>query len=295
MSLYNIVFGENPLGEALLATLGLKPETVGRYRDCFVSGGEIAVYTRNGGGNRSCVCEYEPKYGTPDCKHHTSQSEEDEYTKSGLIEKTGRREIVTWYHCEEPNSEACGCYGCVISYRLPKHPHYLCDLDDDFDSTYATIYFSFPAEFADELKRLDSGEKFDPSQAVARCDRSAQECANPGREDMTKKKTTKQKQFRQGDVLVDCVEGPLDDAAPVDRENGRIILAYGEVTTHAHAISEAHAAMFAKGAERFLRVEKRPAFLRHEEHSKIELPPGKYRVTRQREYRPGELPQNVAD
>lgn len=164
MSMYSLVFGSNPRGPLVLATLGLTPSDVGRYRDAFVAKGEIAVYTRNGGGNRSCVCEDDPKYGNARCKHHTSESEEDEYTTSGLITPTGKRVMVTWYHCEAPNSPECGCYGCAISHRLPKHPCYLRDRDDDFDSTYATIYFRFPEEHAEDLAKLDSGEPFEPSK-----------------------------------------------------------------------------------------------------------------------------------
>ena len=53
MGMYNIVFGEQPHARALLAILGFeKTGDVGRFRDAFVANGEIAVYTRNGGGNR---------------------------------------------------------------------------------------------------------------------------------------------------------------------------------------------------------------------------------------------------
>ena len=50
--MYNMIFGRNPNGPAILRTLDLTPEDCGRFRDCFVANGEIAVYTRNGGGNR---------------------------------------------------------------------------------------------------------------------------------------------------------------------------------------------------------------------------------------------------
>lgn len=106
--LYNMVFGMNPLSDVILATLGLTRQDCGRFRDCFVANSEIAVYTRNGGGNRE---EYQP-----------------------IIDK------------------------------LAEHPCYLRDQDDDFDCTYATIYFSFPEEFAEDLKKIDSGEKFDPDK-----------------------------------------------------------------------------------------------------------------------------------
>lgn len=58
MSLYNMLHGENPLADILLAMLGLSRADVGRYRDCYLAepqdgrAPEIHVYTRNGGGNR---------------------------------------------------------------------------------------------------------------------------------------------------------------------------------------------------------------------------------------------------
>lgn len=122
MSMYNLVFGQNPLSDLLLATLGLKKSDVGRFRDCFISDGMIAVYTRNGGGNRDC-----------------------------------------WDYEKDADGK-CHCPGCVISEHLPAHPLYVRDEDDDFDCTYATIYFRFPDEFADDLKKLDSGETFEPSK-----------------------------------------------------------------------------------------------------------------------------------
>jgi hypothetical protein len=55
--LYNIVFGENDYGRALVALLNeVQPIEVGRYRDAWVEheGDDllIRVMTRNGGGNR---------------------------------------------------------------------------------------------------------------------------------------------------------------------------------------------------------------------------------------------------
>lgn len=101
--------------------------------------------------------------------------------------------------------------------------------------------------------------------------------------------------YRQGDVLVEQVDAIPGEAEEVAREGGRIVLAHGEATGHAHAIASPHAALLAKGAERFLRVVgPEPVALDHEEHRRIELPPGLYRVVRQREYTPTELRQ-VAD
>jgi hypothetical protein len=56
--LYNAIFGENPFSDILLEIIGLKKEDTGRFRDCFIheENGKtfIAVFTRNGGGNRGC-------------------------------------------------------------------------------------------------------------------------------------------------------------------------------------------------------------------------------------------------
>jgi hypothetical protein len=54
MSLYNMVFGENPFSSVLLEALGLTRDEVPRYRDCFLNEeGEIIIHTRTGGGNRA--------------------------------------------------------------------------------------------------------------------------------------------------------------------------------------------------------------------------------------------------
>jgi hypothetical protein len=94
------------------------------------------------------------------------------------------------------------------------------------------------------------------------------------------------KHFRQGDVLLIRVESLPENAqqAKPDEEH-RIVLAYGEVTGHAHAVSTAHAVLYQAGPDRFLEVTA-GASLVHEEHSAINLDPGTYKVVRQREYVP---------
>jgi len=120
--LYNALFGMNPAADVILGAIGLTRGDTGRFRDAFVANGEIAVYTRNGGGNRMCVNEGD---GTD---------------------------------CGDP-----ACYACAIEHRLPKHPLYLRDEDDDFDATYATIYFKLPERFAEKLKTLETG-KWEPGE-----------------------------------------------------------------------------------------------------------------------------------
>ena len=100
--------------------------------------------------------------------------------------------------------------------------------------------------------------------------------------------------YRQGDVLVQRVEEIPADVTPVKRESGRIVLAHGEVTGHAHAIKNRAAKFYETSTgERYLSLPKEST-LDHEEHSTIVLPAGKYRVIRQREYHPEEI-RNVAD
>jgi len=91
MNTYDMVFGDGYSGIPFLVALGFKKKNqVGKYRTAWLEKDEndvprIAVYTRNGGENRS---DYMPD--------------------------------------------------------LSEHPCYLHDIDDTFDSTYATIYFSIP-------------------------------------------------------------------------------------------------------------------------------------------------------
>jgi hypothetical protein len=96
-----------------------------------------------------------------------------------------------------------------------------------------------------------------------------------------------QKMWRQGDVMVRQVDSIPSNTAPIARDHGRIVLAYGEVTGHAHAIVD-EAVEFVRTADtnqRFLRIMSASgAALRHEEHATITLPPGTYEVIQQREY-----------
>lgn len=109
-----------------------------------------------------------------------------------------------------------------------------------------------------------------------------------------KTKSRKTTQFRQGDVLIQRVDSIPENAKPVARDRGRVVLAYGEVTGHAHAIAEAEVTMLEVDESiRYLDVQME-AFLRHEEHATVTLAPGKYIVRRQREYSPEEI-RNVAD
>ena len=93
--MYNELFGQQLLAKTLLHVLDLTPETIERFRDCYLNkvDGEIViiVFTRLGGGNRA---DYQHVYD-----------------------------------------------------KLARHPNYLRDYDDTFDSTYSYIEFSVPELF----------------------------------------------------------------------------------------------------------------------------------------------------
>jgi hypothetical protein len=101
--------------------------------------------------------------------------------------------------------------------------------------------------------------------------------------------------YRQGDVLIRQVKEIPAGAKPVDwSSEGRVVLAYGEVTGHAHMLGLSFASMFATDAgQRFITV-KEGAELKHEEHAAITPEPGIYEVIQQVEYTPQAV-RNVAD
>lgn len=99
-------------------------------------------------------------------------------------------------------------------------------------------------------------------------------------------------QVRQGDVLV--MSGPAaKERSTVEREAGRVVLAHGEVTGHAHAIADLGALLYEDGDGLFLEAAG-SVTLRHEEHSPIQIPGGTHRVIRQVEYQPESI-RPVAD
>lgn len=189
MSMYGLVFGDADRPDRagfLLAVLG-SPE-VGRLRDVWLEKTsddriEIAVYTRNGGGNRDCWHNEDPSWGEPGCKHETFHREKTVWLNDGEGEPklewrvgrkwprrteylTGEFEEEDSYKCLAPGSIECGCVGCIAQYRLPTHPLYIRDQDDDFDSTYATFYFKVPDEFLEMLTPL-AGDHIDTSKRWA--------------------------------------------------------------------------------------------------------------------------------
>ena len=94
-------------------------------------------------------------------------------------------------------------------------------------------------------------------------------------------------QYRQGDVLLVKVESLPAKKKKIERESGRIILAHGEVTGHAHAINHPGAQFWLSQVpgDRSAYLElSETTELQHEEHACITLEPGFYQVVRQREF-----------
>lgn len=109
--------------------------------------------------------------------------------------------------------------------------------------------------------------------------------------------------IRQGDVLVRQTRKQPSAKAQTITDRGRTILAYGEVTGHAHeVVTDAPPAIDAVPAQQLfeepdgtrLLVVRGPVTLRHEEHAPLTIPKGTYEVIRQREYHP-EAIRHVAD
>lgn len=89
--------------------------------------------------------------------------------------------------------------------------------------------------------------------------------------------------YRQGDVLI--VGGFIPTNAKVTPTQGRIVLAEGEMTGHAHAVADTDCVLYEVEGSMYIRVNNQTQVL-HEEHAPIDLIPGDYQIIRQREYRP---------
>ena len=95
--------------------------------------------------------------------------------------------------------------------------------------------------------------------------------------------------IRQGDVLLIPVDLGLLEGMPV-QARGRVILAHGEATGHAHRIVDPAVELRATRWTRYLVVTgDRPVTLQHEEHDPLPVPPGAWEVRRQREYTPRQI------
>ena|GEM_PF-2594600 len=123
MSLYNALFGVNPMAGLLMQALGINSGDVPRFRDCYLdTEGErplIAIHTRTGGGNRSM---YES-------------------------EDSARRNYPEYF---DGNDDPTGPWNC----DLRKVQGFVYDADDDFDNTYATFFYEVPEAFKSIIETM---------------------------------------------------------------------------------------------------------------------------------------------
>lgn len=101
--------------------------------------------------------------------------------------------------------------------------------------------------------------------------------------------------YRQGDVLIRKVDSIPSGLKKIEAEAGRVVLAHGEATGHHHSFDNPGCVALLESdvGDRYLEVASEST-LEHQEHAAISIPPGAYRVVRQREYSP-EAIRNVAD
>jgi hypothetical protein len=97
---------------------------------------------------------------------------------------------------------------------------------------------------------------------------------------------------RQGDVLLIPVDEVPPESRRISHPDGRVTLAWGEATGHAHVVvGDRRVTLREFETDRYV-ILARNAELVHEEHAAIPLLSGAYRVVIQREYAPqtGALP-----
>jgi hypothetical protein len=99
---------------------------------------------------------------------------------------------------------------------------------------------------------------------------------------------------RQGDVLLRRIAAKPRGCAPVERDRGAVVLAYGEVTGHAHQLRGSQVTQYRDTTGGYLTIREIAEPLVHEEHGAIANPPAEYEIGQQVEYEPQAL-RNVAD
>lgn len=128
MSLYNMLFGTNPLTPFILAALNLDMSEIPRFRDVELEGSDkLLILTRTGGGNR----DY---YDSP-------QSRID--SEAGLTDE----DLVGPYNQD-----------------LRGHSCFLYEHDMEDDATYAEFTFKVPEEFVDFFKAFDDWRNDDSDE-----------------------------------------------------------------------------------------------------------------------------------
>ncbi len=144
MSMYNMLFGQNPASGLLLQALGLDNQAPEGWNEKFEKlsddWGEIDLYSEEG---RKLMAEGKAAgyYPTGRFRDIYFENENDPkiilYTRNG----GGNREYYEY-----------------VFELLSAHPLYLNDYDDDFDCTYAYIEFKAPQAVVDFFEGVKTGK-----------------------------------------------------------------------------------------------------------------------------------------
>lgn len=127
MSLYNALFGVNPMAPLILLALNTTHNAIPRFRDAYLNeAGEMVIYTRTGGGNRDYYDSAESYAASRDMS--------------------------------DPDNDYKGPF----NDSLRQLEGFLGDEDDDFDSTYASFRYSVPPAFKPIIETLKVGPAKDP-------------------------------------------------------------------------------------------------------------------------------------
>jgi hypothetical protein len=146
MSLYNMLFGQNPASPILMAALNLDNEAPAnwdqRFDEISDSWGEPDIYSEKGQALMKEAKEmgYYPTGRFRDIYFQNEEGSEPKivlYTRNG----GGNRE---WYQ--------------YVFELLENHPLYITDYDDDFDCTYAYIEFKAPESIVKFFEGAKTGK-----------------------------------------------------------------------------------------------------------------------------------------
>lgn len=91
--------------------------------------------------------------------------------------------------------------------------------------------------------------------------------------------------IQQGDVIIESIEAIPVGLKAGKLKAGKIVLAEGETTGHAHRISDVAGVVFKEGENGMFYLQNREELsLNHEEHNTVTIPPGVWRVRKVQEY-----------
>lgn len=171
MSFYNLLHGQNPIAPLLREILGLDrkieimakfPEDKGDW-DADFDEDEMTAYCKE------CIEKgYYPSGRYRDIYLNSDGTKIILYTRNG----GGNRPYYTY-----------------VFRILRKHPNYIDDYDDDFDSTYAYIVFSVPEKFIALCQSLATGQE--PKTIKEKLDETLNEIESMSKEDLEKDKRFK--------------------------------------------------------------------------------------------------------